>query len=256
MSGSYDARAGDEAARLREQAARLWHEERASLRRLGLGDGQRIVEVGCGAGALLAHLARDFAPTSLVGVDRAPEHLQRAKTVAQVARADGAALPFADGSADVVLFRFVLRHVPSPDALLAEALRVLRPGGAVIAVDADDGSLRFDPEPPSWPGLRAALEQSARRRGGDPAIGPSLRRRLQKAGFTDARAEVLTITTEQVAPPAFIEVFLAPAARPVDADLLDGTAATRAWAELRAWAGGGDALGCVSGWLAGARKPQ
>ena len=49
------------------------------------------------------------------------------------------ALPLADGSADVVLFRYVLQHVPEPLPVLREALRVLRPGGRGYVIDVDGG---------------------------------------------------------------------------------------------------------------------
>jgi ubiquinone/menaquinone biosynthesis C-methylase UbiE len=257
--GSYGDATGDaasaEAERLRQQATRLWHRERGVLERLGFPKGARVLEVGCGAGALLGRVAADFHPRALVGVDRAEDNLRRARDFAPVARADGGALPFADGSFDVVLFRFVLRHAPAPTRLLGEARRVLAPGGHVVAVDADDGSLLLDPEPRAWPELRAALEATARRRGGDPFVGRRLRRLLLEAGFAEARADVLAVSTADVGAAVFVDVFLAPAARPVDGDLLSADAAARAWAEVRAWTGRADAFACASGFFAAARNP-
>jgi SAM-dependent methyltransferase len=262
-AGSYDsdvagAAVEAETDRLKHQATRLWHRERAVLERLGLERDRRILEVGCGTGALLGRVAKDFRPRSLVGIDLADASVRRAGVLAAVARADGAALPFAAGSFDVVLFRFVLRHAPAPARLIAEARRVLAPGGRVIAVDADDGSLLFDPAPRGWTNLATALEGSARRRGGDPFVGRRLRRLLLDDGLEDARADVLAVSTADVGPAAFVDVFLAPSARPLDADLLDTGAGLRSedpWAEVRAWTGRPDAFACATGFFASARTP-
>jgi SAM-dependent methyltransferase len=257
-SGSYEqphAGNGDaEAERLKTQATRLWHRERAVLERLGLEREQRILEVGCGTGALLGRVIKDFRPRTLVGVDVAEASVRRAGVLAQVARADGEALPFADGSFDVVLFRLVLRHAPSPARLLAEARRVLVPGGRVIAIDADDGSLLLDPLPRGFAELFTALERSARRRGGEPFMGRRLRRALLEAGFVDARADLLPVSTADVGTHGFVDVFLAPAARPVDEATMPAEAAAAAWAEVRAWAGRADAFACATGFFASGRK--
>jgi SAM-dependent methyltransferase len=258
-TGSYQAASGEaasaEAERLGLQATRLWHRERDVLERLGFPRGARVLEVGCGSGALLGRVAAAFHTRTLVGVDLAEDNLRRARTFAPVARADGDALPFGPNSFDVVLFRFVLRHAPAPARLVDEARRVLARGGVVVAVDADDGSILLDPEPPSWPALKEALERSARRRGGDPFVGRRLRRLLLDAGLEDAHADVLAISTADVGAAAFVDVFLAPAARPVDADLLPADAAAHAWAELRGWSGRADAFACASGFFASARNP-
>jgi len=256
--GSYHqtgAEAEDEAARLRRQAAAIWGRERDALLAAGLAAGQRLLEVGCGPGGVLERVARDLGRAP-VGVDLDPQLLVRARAAGPVARADGAALPFADGAFDFVLFRLVLRHAPRRAELLREAARVVRPGGVVCAVDVDESATAFDPEPPAWPALKGALAQSAVRRGGDPFVGRRLRRLLVEAGLVPTQTVALPVTTEDVPPAAFVETMLAPAARTVDPDLLDPAAVRGAWDALREWCTGTAGFGYALGWMAGARKPD
>jgi SAM-dependent methyltransferase len=89
---------------------------------------QRIVEIGCGDGALLAELAaRDFAP-SLAGFELSEEAvaLARAREIPGLERVDafdGERLPVGVGDYDLGVISHVLEHVPKPAALLAEAGR-------------------------------------------------------------------------------------------------------------------------------------
>jgi ubiquinone/menaquinone biosynthesis C-methylase UbiE len=257
--GSYAAdgagAVGSETDRLRRQAAAIWGREREALLRLGLAPGQRVLDVGCGPGGILALLRRELGRAPF-GIDLNQDLLRNATPAGHVARADGAMLPFADGTFDFVLFRLVLRHAPAREQLLAEATRVVRAGGIVCAVDVDEAALAFDPEPPSWPALKAALEASASRRGGDPFVGRRLGRLMMAAGLVDPATLALPVTTDDVAPAAFIETFLAPKARVIDPDLLDGASVQSAWAELSEWASRGSGFGYALGFMAGARKPD
>jgi ubiquinone/menaquinone biosynthesis C-methylase UbiE len=95
-----------------------------------------VVDVGCGDGSLVRHLARRGARA--VGVEIGAEPLARARAHAPVGgerylEGGAQALPLEDESADVVVFANSLHHVPVDllDAALAEAARVLRPGGLV-----------------------------------------------------------------------------------------------------------------------------
>lgn len=99
-------------------------------------DGRVVVDVGCGTGALVRWLTARGA--AAVGVEIEPGTLARAR--AQPPAGDeryveggGEALPLDDDSADVVVFQQSLHHVPAPsmDDALAEAARVVRPGGTV-----------------------------------------------------------------------------------------------------------------------------
>jgi SAM-dependent methyltransferase len=102
----------------------------------------RVLEVGCGWGELAEWLARDTA-ARVVAVDLSERmvELARARGVdAQVG--DVQELPFADGSFDVAVAAWMLYHVPDLDRGLSELARVLRPGGALVAVTNSVGHLR------------------------------------------------------------------------------------------------------------------
>lgn len=94
----------------------------------------RILELGCGGGALLRDLAaRGF--TRLVGLDLARTALaeaQRQGTPARLVLADAERLPFAAESFDIVIAADLIEHVDDLDAYVAEVARVLRPGGAYL----------------------------------------------------------------------------------------------------------------------------
>ena len=97
-----------------------------------LEPGTRLLEVGCGAGALLAVLGQEFPGVRLFGVDIEPKqlefaraHLERSGVEATLVKADAMALPFEDGSFDHVWMMWFLEHVFDPPAALREARRVL-----------------------------------------------------------------------------------------------------------------------------------
>jgi SAM-dependent methyltransferase len=93
---------------------------------------RRILDVGCGDGALLTELRGRRFGERLVGVEIAPAAVQLARQRSQldaVELYDGSHLPFAEGSFDVAVLSHVLEHVHDPPALLAEAARV---AGAVL----------------------------------------------------------------------------------------------------------------------------
>ena len=114
----------------------------------------------------------------------------------------------------------------------------------------------FDPPPEQWDRLSHALEQSVRRRGANPMMGRTLHRLLHQAGLSNVSTSAQVLTSSQVPAGAFIELFLAPGARPVDPDLLPAPEAQAAWAALRAWAKRPEAFCCGLGIFAGGRRPE
>jgi ubiquinone/menaquinone biosynthesis C-methylase UbiE len=96
---------------------------------LPLRSAGRILEVGCGVGALLPQLKKAAPRSTIVGLDRAEGMLRLAPRDFPLVVGDAAHLPFADGSFDTVVMAFMLFHLARPAAGLAEARRVLKPGG-------------------------------------------------------------------------------------------------------------------------------
>jgi SAM-dependent methyltransferase len=103
-------------------------------RLLGPGDG-RLLDVGCGTGAYAAALGR--LGWNVTGVDASRDMLRRARERGVAAiEADARALPFADASFDAAVSLWTHTDVDDLPAMLAEAVRVLRPGAAFVHVGA------------------------------------------------------------------------------------------------------------------------
>lgn len=110
-----------------------------------LRPGERVLDVGCGTGTLAIEArGRVGSDGTVTGIDAAEEMILRAREKADAADVDVAfetapaeALPFADGSFDVVLTSLFLHHLPDdlqPQAF-REMRRVLVPGGRLLVVD-------------------------------------------------------------------------------------------------------------------------
>ena len=155
--------------------------------------GMTVLDVGCGPGTITADLAGLVAPGVVTAVEPVESALDLARaevrrrglTGVEFAVADVHALPFADGSFDVVHAHQVLQHVHDPVQALREMRRVCRPGGLVAARDGDYAAFTWYPASPDLDDWLRLYRQAARANGGEPDAGRRLLAWAHAAGFTD-----------------------------------------------------------------------
>ncbi len=170
---------------------------------------RRILDLGCGTGEFQRLAARHYPSAVVVGGDFTAAMLRRARALGKATRqrarleqvrANAQALPFADGTFDLVLNAFVVRNLSDIDRAFREMRRVLRPGGVLVTLEIGEpvrplvGSLfhaYFDHVVP-WMGrsVRSAgpyryLPESLR------SLPPraELLARMHRAGFGRTRAD-------------------------------------------------------------------
>ena len=134
ISAQYDA---DAAAYERLWAPILRPFGRALLEALPLAGARRILDLGAGTGTLLP-LIRAMAPeAAVIAADGSRGMLMRAPAAFPRMVGDACRLGVATESMDVAILAFILFHLPDPSRALAEARRVLRPGGAIGTITWD-----------------------------------------------------------------------------------------------------------------------
>jgi len=154
------------------------------LRQAGLPNARRVLEIGCGTGAVLRSIVR--APrTSLFGLDIDREALQLARRQAPgswLAAGDAHQLPYKEQAFDICFFHFVLLWLKEPAAALLEARRVTRLGGAVLALAEPDYSQRVD-RPATLAEIGRLQTDALRTQGAKPEIGGQLAEHFRAAGL-------------------------------------------------------------------------
>ncbi|HEY0817359.1 MAG TPA: methyltransferase domain-containing protein [Rhizobacter sp.] len=150
--------------------------------------GSHVLEAGCGTGAQTLTLAAQSPGARFTCVDISPASLALARERCAglgntgFLQADLRRLPFEPASFDHVFVCFVLEHLPDPAGTLRALLRLLRPGGTLVAIEGDHGSTLFHPEDAA---ARHAIDcqvELQARAGGDACIGRRLHPLLQAAG--------------------------------------------------------------------------
>jgi ubiquinone/menaquinone biosynthesis C-methylase UbiE len=167
---------------------------------LELLPGARVLEVGCGTGAVSRFLAGRSSVGEVVGVDPSPFFIDRARNLAEAAGldvgfavGDARDLPFDEGTFDAVVLHTTLSHIPEPHRALAEARRVLRSPGRLAVFDGDYATVTVathaqDP-------LQSCADEAVASFVHDPWLMRRVAALVVDAGFEDCRVRGHAYTT-------------------------------------------------------------
>ena len=148
----------------------------------GVQTARRLLEVGCGTGAILSTME---TPARLFGMDIDSHALAQCRVNAArpiLTRGDGLALPYSNGSFDLVFCHYFLLWVNDPLQAVREMKRVTRPGGHILALAEPDYFSRVD-APDELKSLGAWQVESLERQGADPGFGARLAEAFFEAGI-------------------------------------------------------------------------
>jgi len=111
-------------------------------------DWESLLDAGCGTGALMSLIRKDFPKRHYTGIDMSEKMLEIARKnneSATLVHGDCEALPFEKGSFDVVICTQSFHHYPNPDKFFESVSRVLKPNGRLILRDmtAKSGGMRW-----------------------------------------------------------------------------------------------------------------
>lgn len=201
---------------LAAQIEAIWPQEKKLVDFYRLPRNPRVLDVGAGTGEFSARIAAAYPDAQVTGVEllaASVEHARRrhggfgSRVVFETGDAFHLAQP--DDSFDLVVNRHMVQAVPQVERVLAELVRVAKPGGRVHVL-AEDYSMLHMMSGPHDPDLfwRQVVEFAART-GTDARIGRRAWTLLRAAGLGDVRVDYVTVDTQRVPRQVFADIITA-----------------------------------------------
>ncbi len=184
--------------RLRRQSEELSAHSAALLDRVGVKPGWHAIDLGCGPSGTIQLLAdRVGAAGRVTGLEVNPASVVLARELAaehglanvQIGEGDARHTGLPPASFDLVHARTLLINIPDPAVVVAEMVRLARPGGWVAVLEPDASLTLCYPPHPAWDRLVQAFLSVHDHDNADPFIGRRLPELFRQAGLVDIGVE-------------------------------------------------------------------
>jgi SAM-dependent methyltransferase len=202
---------------LAAQIEAIWPQEKSLINFYRLPRNARVLDVGAGSGEFSARVAEAYPDAQVLGVElleSSVEHARRKHAALgprlRFETGDAYALAQPDDSFDLVANRHMIQSVPHVDRILAELVRVTKPGGHVHVLAEDYTMLHMmsGPLDPDVLWRRGPVEFSERT-GTDSRIGRRAWTLMRAAGLTDVRVDYVIVDTLRVPRRVFADIITA-----------------------------------------------
>ena len=172
---------------------------------IGVAPGWSCLDIGCGPGGITSQMSERVGTAGrVVGIDMDAEFLELARAAAQAnvefRQGDAYQANLPAGSFDLVHMRFVASTAGDPERLLAEAIRLARPGGVVALEEPDAATLDCYPPHPAFDRLKAALIGAFQAVGADLHLAKRLYALARMAGLTDVEYRPFLVGIRSIDP--------------------------------------------------------
>jgi SAM-dependent methyltransferase len=192
--------------RLRRQSVELGSHSSELLDRVGIAPGWSAIDLGCGPSGVLDLLSdRVGVAGRVTGVEFNPANValarefvaERGLANVDVKQADARCTGLPEASYDLAHARTLLINIPDPAAVVAEMVRLTRPGGWVAALEPDGAASLCYPPSPAWDRLTEIFHAANEVDGADVFIGRRLPELFRRAGLSDigvdAKADIYPV---------------------------------------------------------------
>lgn len=197
---------------LAAQAEAIWPQEEPLFRRYAP---RSVLDIGCGTGEITSRLAGLYPEARLIGIDIIDAHLALASDRyasigdrLQFTHGDAFELAYPADAFDLTVCRHVLQAVPDAPRILAEMVRVTKPGGYIHVLAEDYGMIVTPDEDTArfWFDVPLVMGRALHT---DNHIGRHMVGHLRQLAVTDIRVDYLQIDTLRCPPATLAQIFTA-----------------------------------------------